>query len=211
MVSGDGVFQDNPNKIPRQIRENREIIGFIHPSFANEVLITIVSDRKLVSVENVYHIDWKRIKLLGNDKMNEDKYNLKRFLDAQKSNYLDAIKELKNGRKVTHWMWYVFPQASGLGRSETSEFFAIKSTEEAKAYMANPILRNRYDECVEAIMSQSFTAFEIFGVVDALKLQSSLTMAYLATTNNKYKNALEKFFGGEMCQKTLDFFTDNSK
>ena len=143
--------------------------------------------------------------------MNEDKFNLKRFLDAQKSNYLYAIKELKNGRKVTHWMWYVFPQVSGLGRSETSEFFAIKSIEEAKSYMANPVLRNRYDECVDAIMGQPCTAFEIFGVVDALKLQSSLTMTYLVTANDRYKEALDKFFGGEMCQKTLDFFENNSK
>lgn len=140
--------------------------------------------------------------------MNEDKFNLKRFLDAQKSNYLYAIKELKNGGKVTHWMWYVFPQVSGLGRSETSEFFAIKSIEEAKSYMANPILHNRYDQCVDVIMGQSCTAFEIFGVIDALKLQSSLTMAYLATANDRYKVALDKFFGGEMCQKTLDFFSD---
>lgn len=143
--------------------------------------------------------------------MNEDKFNLKRFLDAQKSNYLYAIKELKNGGKVTHWMWYVFPQVSGLGRSETSEFFAIKSIEEAKSYMANPILRNRYDQCVDVIMGQSCTAFEIFGVVDALKLQSSLTMTYLVTANDRYKEALDKFFGGEMCQKTLDFFENNSK
>ena len=71
--------------------------------------------------------------------------------------------------------------------------------------MANPILRNRYDECVDVIMGQSCTAFEIFGVVDALKLQSSLTMTYLATANDRYKVALDKFFGGEMCQKTLDF------
>lgn len=170
-----------------------------------------LEDEKVVSLEDVYCIDWKRIKLLGNNKMNEDKFNLKRFLDTQKFNYMDAIKELKNGRKVTHWMWYVFPQVSGLGRSETCEFFAIKSIEEAKAYMTNPILRNRYDECVGAIMGQSGTAFEILGVVDALKLQSSLTMAYLATANDRYKEALDKFFGGEMCQKTLDFFMDNSK
>lgn len=143
--------------------------------------------------------------------MSEDKFNLNRFLNAQKSNYLDAISELKNGRKVTHWMWYIFPQVSGLGRSETSEFFAIKSIEEAKAYMTNPILRNRFDECVDAIMGQSCTAFEIFGVVDALKLQSSLTMAYMATMNDKYKEALNKFFGGEMCRKTLDFFANHSK
>ena len=71
-----------------------------------------LEDEKVVSLEDVYCIDWKRIKLLGNRKMNEDKFNLKRFLDAQKSNYLDAINELKNGRKVTHWMWYVFPQVS---------------------------------------------------------------------------------------------------
>ena len=149
--------------------------------------------------------------MIGDCGMNEDKFNLNRFLDAQKSNYLYAIKELKNGRKLTHWMWHVFPQVSGLGRSETCEFFAIKSVEEAKAYMANPILRNRYDECVDAIMGQSCTAFEIFGVVDALKLQSSLTMAYLVTANDRYKEALDKFFGGEMCQRTLDFFTDHSK
>ena len=71
-------------------------------------------------------------KLLGNNKMNEDKFNLKRFLDAQKSNYLDAISELKNGRKLTHWMWYVFPQVSGLGRSEMSEFFAIKASKKQR-------------------------------------------------------------------------------
>lgn len=106
----------------------------------------------------------------------DDPFDLQRFVDAQAPVYARVVAELKAGRKQSHWMWFIFPQAAGLGRSAMSARYAINSTEEARAYLAHPILGPRYRECVAVVegwLAKGRTAEEIFGEVDAMKWRSS--------------------------------------
>ena len=106
-----------------------------------------------------------------------DPFDLNRFLEAQAEDYDLALSELKNGRKRSHWMWFIFPQFDGLAFSSTSKFFAIKSLEEARAYLAHPVLGPRFLECAEAVAGvEGRTAAEIFGFPDDLKLKSCATL-----------------------------------
>jgi uncharacterized protein (DUF1810 family) len=107
----------------------------------------------------------------------EDPYNLARFVDAQEPVYADVVAELRAGRKRTHWMWFVFPQIQGLGPSETAQWFAIRSLDEARAYLAHPVLGARLRECTRIVLDiEGRTASEIFGYPDDLKFRSSLTL-----------------------------------
>lgn len=125
-------------------------------------------------------------------------HNLHRFIDAQSGIYEQAIKELRQGRKTSHWMWYIFPQIQGLGYSPTAKFFAIGSLEEAKEYLNDSILGNRLIECCQAILQlEGKTAEEIFGSVDAMKLKSSMTLFSLATDNPVFDRVLEMYYDGE--------------
>lgn len=132
-------------------------------------------------------------------------YNLERFLSAQKSVYDTALNELRNGRKESHWMWYIFPQIIGLGQSEISKYYAIKDINEAKAYIDDPVLRNRFEECLNAVLScKTSNPVRIFGEIDALKFHSSLTLFLRAVPENELiLAALSKFYGA------TDFETDN--
>jgi uncharacterized protein (DUF1810 family) len=106
----------------------------------------------------------------------DDPFDLQRFVDAQAPVYAQVIRELKAGRKQSHWMWFIFPQAAGLGRSTMSVRYAIRSTEEARAYLAHPVLGPRYRECValvEAALARGATLEGVFGEVDAMKCRSS--------------------------------------
>jgi uncharacterized protein (DUF1810 family) len=106
----------------------------------------------------------------------DDPFDLARFVAAQAPVYAQVIRELKAGRKESHWMWFIFPQAAGLGRSAMSVRYAIRSADEARAYLAHPILGPRYRECValvEAALARGATLDGIFGGVDAMKYRSS--------------------------------------
>ena len=106
-----------------------------------------------------------------------DPFNLERFKLAQKDVYARVIGELRSGKKRTHWMWYIFPQISGLGTSEISQRYSIKSREEVQAYLAHPVLGARLLECSNAILGvEGRTASEIFGYPDDIKLKSSMTL-----------------------------------
>lgn len=131
--------------------------------------------------------------------------NLQRFLDAQKSSYQTALAEIKNGKKRSHWMWYIFPQAQGLGFSETSKFYAIKEASEAETYLQHPILGQRLIEISEVLLGlKTNNATQVFGSPDDLKLKSSMTLfAALDDTNPVFQAVLDKFFGGSKDQKTL--------
>src|ERR1700750_1531474 len=110
--------------------------------------------------------------------MADDRYDLQRFVAAQDSGdtYEAAIAELRDGRKRSHWMWFVFPQIAGLGRSPTAQRYAIASLEEAQAYLAHPVLGPRLLECARVLTELSgLTASDVFGGLDALKLRSSMT------------------------------------
>lgn len=124
-------------------------------------------------------------------------FNLDRFIDAQTLVLPTVLQELKQGRKQSHWMWFVFPQIAGLGRSETARYYAIKDLDEAKVYMLNPTLKNRMEDCISAVLSCNVNnPVRIFGEVDAQKFHSSLTLFALAEPDNKlFQIALDKYFG----------------
>ena len=123
---------------------------------------------------------------------------LKRFIDAQETYYKTALSEIKNGRKQSHWMWYIFPQIQGLGFSETSRFYAIKDTAEADEFLKHPVLGSRLVLiCNELLALQSDNATTIFGYPDDLKLRSSMTLfASLQDTDPVFQLVLEKYFKG---------------
>lgn len=131
--------------------------------------------------------------------------DLQRFIDAQESDYADALAEIKHGRKRSHWMWYIFPQIRGLGFSEMSKRYAIRDLDEAEAYINHPILGQRQIEiCSQLLTSQSDDAYEIFGSPDDMKLRSSLTLfASLPDAYPVFKSVLDKFFQGQPDKATL--------
>ncbi|MER2997135.1 DUF1810 domain-containing protein [Pontibacter populi] len=140
-----------------------------------------------------------------------DNYNLNRFLEAQESTYHTALSEIRNGRKRSHWMWFIFPQVAGLGFSETSRFYAIKSKAEAIAYLNHPVLGKRLTEITEALLTlEGKSANQIFGSPDDVKLKSSMTLFNaLSSDNPLFKQVLAKYFKGEKDAKTLQLL--NSK
>jgi uncharacterized protein (DUF1810 family) len=127
-----------------------------------------------------------------------DRYGLRRFEIAQSDMYRIAVSELRAGRKLSHWMWFIFPQIAGLGTSATSKTYAISSLEEAKAYLAHPVLGSRLVECARILTQRSGrTAREIFGCTDAQKLCSSMTLfASAAPDNRLFQDILDQYFGG---------------
>lgn len=138
--------------------------------------------------------------------------NLKRFLDAQQTDYQTALSEIKNGRKRSHWMWYIFPQVQGLGFSETSRFYAIKDANEAEGFLKHPILGKRLIEISNAALAiNSNNANNIFGSPDDMKLQSSMTLfAALDQTDPVFQEVLEQYFGGRKDRKTLQIIGKSS-
>ena len=130
--------------------------------------------------------------------------DLERFVTAQEADCHIALAEIRRGSKRSHWMWYIFPQIDGLGRSAMSRRYAIRSLEEARAYLDHPLLGQRLRECVGALQDLSgTTAEQVFGTVDAAKLRSSLTL-FLAVANEPlFGAALERWFGGNRDARTL--------
>jgi uncharacterized protein (DUF1810 family) len=134
-----------------------------------------------------------------------DPYDLARFVRAQEGVYDRALSELRGGRKRSHWMWYVFPQIEGLGTSEISRRYAIRSIEEARAYLEDPVLGPRLKECAEAVLDVAGrSAHEIFGSPDDMKLRSCATLfARASRPGSPFERLLEKYFGGERDPLTL--------
>ncbi|HVX26358.1 MAG TPA: DUF1810 domain-containing protein [Parafilimonas sp.] len=132
-------------------------------------------------------------------------YNLERFLDAQKNDYATALSEIKNGKKESHWMWYIFPQAMGLGYTSTSIHYSIKDLDEAKAYLDHPVLGKRLIEITNATLAlETNDARQVFGSPDNLKLKSSMTLFSLVPDADKvFEKVLDKFFDGKKDEKTL--------
>ena len=133
-----------------------------------------------------------------------DRHNLKRFVDAQHNDYNIALAEIKNGRKRSHWMWYIFPQIGGLGFSETSRFYGIKNKDEALAFLHHPVLGERLINICNALLSlPQNDAHNIFGSPDDLKLKSCMTLFASLQANPVFDNVLQKFFGGKRDDNTL--------
>lgn len=134
-----------------------------------------------------------------------DPFNLERFVTAQAPVYATALKELQAGSKQSHWMWFVFPQLQGLGSSAMAQRYAISGAEEARAYLAHPILGHRLSECTEAVNAEhARSAFRIFGSPDDMKFHSSMTLfAAVAEDPTLFAFALDKYFSGQRDPRTL--------
>lgn len=132
--------------------------------------------------------------------------NLDRFVEAQAPVYDRALAELKAGRKQSHWMWFVFPQLSGLGHSPMAQHYAIQNLAEARTYLTHPLLGTRLRECTQAALNvDGKTGREIFGAPDDLKFRSSMTLfARAAPDENLFRAALEKYFDGEEDRLTVE-------
>jgi uncharacterized protein (DUF1810 family) len=134
-----------------------------------------------------------------------DPYDLNRFISAQQGVYDRALAELRGGEKRSHWMWYIFPQIDGLGNSPTTRLYSIKSKEEARQYLAHPVLGARLMECAEAVLAvQGLSAADIFGHPDDWKLQSSMTLfALVSGPHSVFERVLDRYYQGKRDEKTL--------
>ena len=134
-----------------------------------------------------------------------DPHDLARFVAAQQDIYPVALDELRRGRKETHWMWFVFPQIAGLGTTEMARRYAIGDLDEARAYIAHPVLGPRLRECAEAVLAtEGSTPEEILGYPDCLKLQSSATLFDLVSPpGSVFQRVLDRCYGGEPCERTI--------
>ena len=133
-------------------------------------------------------------------------YHLDRFLRAQEFGYKSALMELKHGYKIGHWMWFVFPQLRGLGQSSHAQYFGISGEDEARAYLAHPVLGSRLVEACEVLMRlENKDAGSIFGFPDLLKLRSCVTMfAALSEENSIFQQVLDAYYDGMADQTTLE-------
>jgi uncharacterized protein (DUF1810 family) len=135
-----------------------------------------------------------------------DPFNLARFAQAQDPLFASVEAELRAGRKRTHWMWFIFPQLRGLGRSETAQFFGITSLDEAKAYLAHPVLGSRLTVCTNLVLAiEDVSLAQIFGTPDDLKFCSSMTLFSLAAAENNpiFDAALQRYCGGKRDEQTV--------
>ena len=134
-------------------------------------------------------------------------HTLQRFLEAQEDSYEIALKELTAGKKRSHWMWYIFPQLRGLGRSDTARFYGIADMDEAKAYLADSILGARLSACCEAMLLHTAkSALWILGDIDVMKLKSSMTLFALASgeEDSVFHQVLQQFYNGKMDERTIE-------
>jgi uncharacterized protein (DUF1810 family) len=131
--------------------------------------------------------------------------DLTRYMEAQETNFQIALSEIRNGRKESHWMWYIFPQIQGLGFSETSQYYAIEDILEASAFLKYPILGSRLNMVCHELLALDYNdAYKIFGSPDDLKLKSSMTLFSLVPNADPvFQQVLDKFFHGEKDPKTL--------
>ena len=133
-----------------------------------------------------------------------DPHDLDRFVRAQQGVYDGVLDELRAGRKVGHWIWFIFPQIAGLGHSSMSQMYAISTVDEARAYLAHPVLGPRLRECAAIVLATTRrTALEIFGSIDAVKLRSSMTLFHRTAPDEPvFAQVLERYYGGQADEAT---------
>ena len=138
--------------------------------------------------------------------------SLDRFVQAQTLMYPSVLKQIQNGKKTSHWMWFIFPQLRGLGTSTMAHLYGISGLGEAKAYLAHPVLSGRlYELCSELLKHKDKTALEIFGDIDEMKLKSSMTLfALVSEEGSVFHRVLEKFFEGQTDSITLKLLANKT-
>lgn len=144
--------------------------------------------------------------------MPTDPFELERFVEAQASTYARALSEIRAGRKRSHWMWFIFPQLEGLGRSATARRYAIRNRAEAEAYLAHPLLGERLRECAAVLLQvDGRSAHDIFGTPDDLKLRSSITLfAAVSEPGSVFEHVLARYFGASD-DRTLALLASSSE
>lgn len=136
--------------------------------------------------------------------MVQDDYNISRFKDAQERIYPIALRELQEGHKRSHWMWYIFPQLRHLGHSYNSKFYGLSGKDEAAAYLADPVLGQRLREVSDVVFNlPTNDACEVFGGIDGMKLRSSMTLFDIVSPNDIFAHILDKYFNGQRDNRTL--------
>jgi uncharacterized protein (DUF1810 family) len=134
--------------------------------------------------------------------------SLNRFLAAQSQDYPIALREIQNGCKQSHWIWYIFPQIKGLGFSYNAQFYGITDRQEAEVYLSEPILNARLREITLALLEhKDKSAVQILGHTDALKVKSSMTLFDAISPNDIYAEVLNLFYNGQRCQRTIKYLT----
>ncbi|MBQ9284710.1 MAG: DUF1810 domain-containing protein [Bacteroidaceae bacterium] len=136
----------------------------------------------------------------------ERQFDLQRFIRAQEGtygSYQEALSEIRSGQKQSHWIWYIFPQIKGLGRSSNSEYYGLEGVEEAKAYLEHTVLGTRLREITTAFLQLEASAHDILGYPDVLKVQSCMTLFDMVAPDDIFAQVLEKFYDGERCKQTL--------
>lgn len=144
--------------------------------------------------------------------MNNDVYDLDRFISAQEGIYESVLAELQNGEKRSHWMWFIFPQIDGLGFSATTKYYSIKNKEEARHYLNHPVLGPRLLQCTELLLAiEGKSVREIFDFPDDKKLNSSMTLfATVSDPDSVFAHVLEKYFDGERDERTTSLLDNSS-
>ena len=131
--------------------------------------------------------------------------DLERFVWAQDKYYETALSEVRKGRKVSHWMWFIFPQIKGLGYSDISKFFSIQSRGEAEAYLAHPVLGKRLEEISEVLLDlKTDDPIEVFGSIDAIKLQACMTLFFWVSRKDVFADVLVKYYNGVAHWETVE-------
>lgn len=150
---------------------------------------------------------------MSDSTISDDPFNLSRFVHAQEGQYLDALEELRAGRKQTHWIWFVFPQHRALGRSDIARLYGLQSIEEAVAYWQHPTLGPRLRECVQAMLDlEGKSAAEVLGEIDALKFRSCATLfAAAAPLEPRFQAALERYYQGRPDSLTLELLRGDAE
>ena len=144
--------------------------------------------------------------------MSSNNFNLVRFVEAQNGVYPIALKELQEGRKRSHWMWYIFPQLKYLGHSYNAKYYGISGIAEATAYLQHPILGQRLREVTSTILNlQENDAEAIFGGIDAIKLRSSMTLFDVVSPQDVFARVLDKYFGGQRDSKSIKLIEETNE
>ena len=146
------------------------------------------------------------MRLFGKDKeLVYGQQGLERFVEAQKRDYNIALKEVQNGKKETHWIWYIFPQMLGLGRSCYANLYGIKNKEEAEGYLEHKVLGTRLREVTNALLEhEGKPADDIFGYPDTMKVKSSMTLFDSISPDDIFAQVLDKFYEGKRCKITIE-------
>lgn len=143
--------------------------------------------------------------------MQNKERTLEKFVNAQEQIYEIALAEIKNGRKHSHWIWYIFPQLKGLGKSSNSQYYGINDLEEAKAYLSHPILGKRLREITIALLNLNrVSAIDVFGELDAIKVRSCMTLFREIAEDDLFQDIINRYFSGRGDELTLNLLKDNN-